>query len=214
MGKIIFFSGPCHAGKTTMMELIAQEVIKFPAFIEKEPIRDALPAHTSIDRVRRDPVRYLELQESQWSQRKQTILNALMDRETVTLIDRSPADVLFYTLAYMIPEPWWLDPEEVSDYRERRSALVSDIYSFYEEVIDGNPDVMCLFFNQIDPSENTDPLRPKAILETQDMEQWGIRALSDAFFMRCGGYHIITATDEASRRECHNAARKFTEDLV
>lgn len=211
MGKIIFFSGPCHAGKTTMMELIGLAIVP-GATIQREPIRDALPAYASIDRVRRDPVRYLVLQESQWSQRKQTILNALTGADGVTLIDRSPADVLFYVLAYMIPEPWWLDPEEVSDYRERRSALVSDIYSFYEEVIDGNPDIMCLFFNQIDPSANTDPMRPKAILETQDMEQWGIRALSDSFFMRCGGYHIITATSEASRNECFDAARKFTED--
>jgi hypothetical protein len=194
-----------------MMELIWENIVP-EAIMEKEPIRDALPAHTSIDRVRRDPVRYLELQESQWIQRKQTILNALMEREGVTLIDRSPADVLFYVLAYMIPEPWWLDPEEVSDYRERRSALVSDIYSFYEEVIDGNPDIICMFFNQIDPSENTDPMRPKAIRETQDMEQWGIRALSDAFFMRCGGYHIITATSDTSRNECFDAVRNFTED--
>lgn len=212
MGKIIFFSGPCHAGKTTMMESVARD-ISAPFIMRKEPIRDLLPAHASIDRVRRDPLAYLDLQEKQWAIRKNTIMSALADEEdTVTLIDRSPADSLFYTLAYMIPEPWWFDPEEVSDYRARRSAIVSDIYRFYEDVIDGNPDIMCLFFNQIDPSNNNDPMRPKAILDTQDMEQWGIRALSDGFFSRSENYHIITVTSESSRKECYDAIIKFTED--
>lgn len=97
MKKIIAFSGACHSGKTTVIELLSNYYRKHGQAVKvlSEPIRSKIC--TSISDLRKDPSKYLAVQQYVINTRIEREIEAYLDdTDTIYLIDRPIADSLYY----------------------------------------------------------------------------------------------------------------------
>ena len=107
--KVIVFTGGCFSGKTTTMEKmkdIFTKQLEIKTEILKEPIRN-YPGADNIDELRKDPSKYLEMQETTTYDRYTNLIWAVhkhKNDEIVFLVDRALSDVMFYSTYYLKKE--------------------------------------------------------------------------------------------------------------
>ena len=181
--KIIVFTGGCYSGKTTSMEIIKKlleeqrkSVIFLDELIRKYNIE-------SIDDIRKDANKYMDLQYDIISGKIQAELKSYYSNYDYVLVDRSVTDSLFYLTFYVDKNN--LDEEHQSKFINLFHHLneyllrVSDIYSYILE------------FQPIKNLIAEDKFRPQNLKELQEIEYEMIKKYNQLYFSKHSGYKQI-----------------------
>lgn len=181
--KIIVFTGGCYSGKTTSMEIIkklleeqGKSVIFLDELIRKYNIE-------SIDDIRKDANKYMDLQYDIISGKIQAELKSYYSNYDYVLVDRSVTDSLFYLTFYVDKNN--LDEEHQSKFINLFHHLneyllrVSDIYSYILE------------FQPIKNLIVEDKFRPQNLKELQEIEYEMIKKYNQLYFSKHQGYKHI-----------------------
>lgn len=172
MSILIGFTGGCYAGKTTTMEMLAEELTGkgYEVIFQKENVRPYLDkVGMSIDEIRKDANKLLDMQMTIAAERKERDLAAAADKtkNRVYLIDRTFADTMFYVEEYIKKQD--LSEERLAEFIAFHTDLVNTgryLYSSngYSIVIEFMP--IKTDYNK----DGADPYRPKNISLTNQYE--------------------------------------------
>jgi len=183
--KVLVFTGGCYSGKTTSMQVIKEileEKGKNVIFLDELIRRHKIG---SIDEIRRDPNKYMELQND--------IIRGKMDSEkysyknfnenTVILVDRSVTDSLFYLTFYVDKNSLDIEHQkqfitlfnDLNDYLD----TVSDIYTYIFE------------FTPLKEVIENDNFRPQNLKDLQNIEYKMIKKYNLLYFHNHSGYMSI-----------------------
>lgn len=183
MAKVVAFSGGCHSGKTTTMNKIA-ELLRANGYkvnILSELMREV--TDLSIDELRKQPSKYLDVQEQIISKKIEQEIAAFEDTsDTIYLVDRAITDSLFYLENYV-------DKSQLSEVEiirlcnldfVARTHAISAFDSGYDSVI---------AFKPLDIINNDDTYRPAMLDSLKDYEYEGINVLNMAYmWQRANSY--------------------------
>ena len=164
------FSGPCNAGKTTVLEKIHA---KFGSRIHgvRECIRSKIS--TSIDAVRSSPLAYFKLQQQAITEKMRQEDEALATKDgKLILMDRSLADSLFY-LTYHV------DTRGFTDAQKKEHA---DFVKFVVDTSKARKRYDIVFMCQPLPIQVRDVMRPQDLAVTQTTEHCLIETLNIGLF--------------------------------
>lgn len=183
--KFLVFTGGCYSGKTTSMEVIkdileaqGKKVVFLDELIRRHKIG-------SIDEIRRDPNKYMELQNDiirgKIDSEKYSYNN--FDKNTVILVDRSVTDSLFYLTFYVDKNSLDIEHQkqfitlfnDLNDYLD----TVSDIYTYIFE------------FTPLKEVIEHDSFRPQNLKDLQNIEYKMIKKYNFLYFHNHNGYMSI-----------------------
>lgn len=137
MAKLIAFSGGCHSGKTTILNLVADKlenvgmnVVKFNELArEKISFNETL---TDIDAIRRHCLSYYNLQKEIVNAKMEQEVTAIMDEsDTIYLADRALTDSLFYFQNYT--SPWKFNKYGKTGFYKLWNALTEHLDKYFDE---------------------------------------------------------------------------------
>lgn len=169
MNVTFAFSGPCNAGKTTLMHKIKA---KFGGrvHIVGECIRDKI---TSIDVVRNSTQTYFKLQQRVIMEKIKQEDDALaMKKGKLILVDRSLADSLFYTTFYI----------DIKDLADNQKVEYANFVKAITETAKARKRYDMVFMMQPLPITVKDPMRPTDLIVTQTIEHQLIEILNIGLF--------------------------------
>lgn len=174
MAKVIAFSGGCHSGKTTTINKVA-EALKAKGYKVKK-LSELMRKVTglSIDELRKNPHKYLTVQEQIISMKINQECKAFNDTgDVIYLVDRAITDSLFYLENYVDKSS--LTPEEIIrlsnlDFVARQHAM--DAFNCGYD--------MLIQFEPLDIIENKDQYRPQLLEHLKDYEYQGISTFNRA----------------------------------
>ena len=169
MNVTFAFSGPCNAGKTTLMHKIKA---KFGArvHIVGECIRDKI---TSIDVVRNSTQNYFKLQQKVIMEKIKQEDDALATKKgQLILVDRSLADSLFYTTFYI----------DIKDLADNQKVEYAKFVKTITETAKARKRYDMVFMMQPLPITVKDPMRPTDLIVTQTIEHQLIEILNIGLF--------------------------------
>jgi predicted ATPase len=169
MNVTFAFSGPCNAGKTTLMHKIKA---KFGGrvHIVGECIRDKI---TSIDVVRNSTQNYFKLQQRVVMEKIKQEDDALATKKgQLILVDRSLADSLFYTTFYI----------DIKDLADNQKVEYAKFVKTITETAKARKRYDMVFMMQPLPITVKDPMRPTDLIVTQTIEHQLIEILNIGLF--------------------------------
>jgi predicted ATPase len=169
MNVTFAFSGPCNAGKTTLMDKIKA---KFGGrvHIVGECIRDKI---TSIDVVRNSTQNYFKLQQRVVMEKIKQEDDALATKKgQLILVDRSLADSLFYTTFYI----------DIKDLADNQKVEYAKFVKTITETAKARKRYDMVFMMQPLPITVKDPMRPTDLIVTQTIEHQLIEILNIGLF--------------------------------
>ena len=169
MNVTFAFSGPCNAGKTTLMHKIRA---KFGGrvHIVGECIRDKI---TSIDVVRNSTQTYFKLQQRVIMEKIKQEDDALATKKgKLILVDRSLADSLFYTTFYI----------DIKDLADNQKVEYAKFVKTITETAKARKRYDMVFMMQPLPITVKDPMRPTDLIVTQTIEHQLIEILNIGLF--------------------------------
>jgi len=169
MNVTFAFSGPCNAGKTTLMHKIKA---KFGGrvHIVGECIRDKI---TSIDVVRNSTQNYFKLQQRVVMEKIKQEDDALATKKgQLILVDRSLADSLFYTTFYI----------DIKDLADNQKVEYAKFVKTITETAKAKKRYDMVFMMQPLPITVKDPMRPTDLIVTQTIEHQLIEILNIGLF--------------------------------
>jgi predicted ATPase len=169
MNVTFAFSGPCNAGKTTLMHKIKA---KFGGrvHIVGECIRDKI---TSIDVVRNSTQNYFKLQQKVIMEKIKQEDDALATKKgQLILVDRSLADSLFYTTFYI----------DIKDLADNQKVEYAKFVKTITETAKARKRYDMVFMMQPLPITVKDPMRPTDLIVTQTIEHQLIEILNIGLF--------------------------------
>ena len=183
--KFLVFTGGCYSGKTTSMEVIkdileaqGKKVVFLDELIRRHKIG-------SIDEIRRDPNKYMELQNDiirgKMDSEKYSYNN--FDENTIILVDRSVTDSLFYLTFYVDKNS--LDIEHQTQFIK----LFHDLNKYLEEV--NNVYTYIFEFTPLKNLIENDIFRPQNLKELQNIEYEMIKKYNFLYFHNHDGYMSI-----------------------
>ncbi len=164
MNVTFAFSGPCNAGKTTLMHKI-KDRFGSKVHIVGECIRDKI---TSIDVVRNSAQNYFKLQQKVVMEKIKMEDEANSGSGKLILVDRSLADSLFYTTFYI-------------DIKALTDAQKIDYVNFVKTITEtakAKKRYDIVFMMQPLPITVKDPMRPNDLMVTQTIEHQLIETLN------------------------------------
>jgi predicted ATPase len=179
MNVTFAFSGPCNAGKTTLMHKIKA---KFGGrvHIVGECIRDKI---TSIDVVRNSTQNYFKLQQRVVMEKIKQEDDALATKKgQLILVDRSLADSLFYTTFYI----------DIKDLADNQKVEYAKFVKTITETAKAKKRYDMVFMMQPLPITVKDPMRPTDLIVTQTIEHQLIEILNIGLFT---GFSKLTKVD-------------------
>ena len=181
--KILVFTGGCYSGKTTSMTIIKEllenqgkSVIFLDELIRKYNIE-------SIDKIRKDANKYMDLQYDIISGKIQAELKSYYSNYDIILVDRSVTDSLFYLTFYVDKNN--LDNEHQQKFIKLFHSLndyldkVNNIYTYIFE------------FSPIQNLVEQDKFRPNNLKELQQIEYEMIKKYNQLYFNNHNGYMTI-----------------------
>lgn len=181
--KILVFTGGCYSGKTTSMTIIKEllenqgkSVIFLDELIRKYNIE-------SIDKIRKDANKYMDLQYDIISGKIQAELKSYYSNYDIILVDRSVTDSLFYLTFYVDKNN--LDNEHQQKFIQLFHSLndyldkVNNIYTYIFE------------FSPIQNLVEQDKFRPNNLKELQQIEYEMIKKYNQLYFNNHNGYMNI-----------------------
>lgn len=188
------FSGPCNAGKTTLMQKI-KDHFGPDIHIVGECIRERIG---SIDAVRNNTVEYFRLQQEVIAKKIRQEDEAIQTKKgKLILVDRSLADSLFYLTFYV-------------DIKDLNPALKDEYAKFVKYLTDvarARKRYDIIFMMQPLPVKTRDVVRPTDLALTQTIEHQIIETLNIGLFtglskltkvdVRAEEKQIIDACEEA-----------------
>jgi predicted ATPase len=188
------FSGPCNAGKTTLMHKI-RERFGSDIHIVGECIRERI---ASIDAVRNNTTDYFRLQQEVIEQKIRQEDEALQNKKgKLILIDRSLADSLFYLTFYV----------DIKDLSPSLKEEYARFVRYLTDVARTRKRYDIIFMMQPLPVKVKDVMRPTDLAVTQTIEHQIIETLNIGLFtglskltkvdVRAEEKQIIEACEEA-----------------
>jgi predicted ATPase len=168
MNVTFAFSGPCNAGKTTLMHKI-KDRFGSKVHIVGECIRDKI---TSIDVVRNSAQNYFKLQQRVVMEKIRMEDEANSGNGKLILVDRSLADSLFYTTFYI-------------DIKALTDAQKIEYVNFVKNITEtakAKKRYDIVFMMQPLPITVKDPMRPNDLVVTQTIEHQLIETLNIGLF--------------------------------
>lgn len=186
----IIFTGGCHSGKTTSMQIIkkilekqGKKVIIFSEIIRSHNIG-------SIDEIRADANKYMDLQYKIISEKIDMELsltttsydNDLNRYNTVVLVDRAITDSLFYLTFYTNKNGFNDESTEkfFVTYNRIQNHL-KNIHNVYNYVFE---------FKPLENINEEDSFRPKSLDKMKDIE-YNIIHMYNKFYFNFSGYKEI-----------------------
>ena len=175
MSRVIAFSGGCFSGKTTTMKIVKEQLESagYKVTVLDEIIRTV--TDEPIDKIRKNPSAYLDLQEKIITAKIEQELKAFEeDSNTIYLADRAITDSLFYLQNYVDKSN--LTPDETTrfcalhKYIVRHAKIAFGEFGYYT-VIEFKP------LN----GKNADKYRPDVIDVSKVYEYDAISLLNQAF---------------------------------
>lgn len=169
--KTIAFSGGCYSGKTTAIKMMRHhlECDGHKVIVLSELMRDH--KITSIDELRKNPSKYLKLQEEiieekitqelgvEYHAIKQNLILAKNGKQThdyIVMIDRAITDSLFYLLFYL--DKSQLNSKELVRYENLYNFVDNCAHLIFSSVYDN-----VLLFKPLAHKSEYDKYRPKDI---------------------------------------------------
>lgn len=187
------FSGPCNAGKTTLMHKI-KERFGSDIHIVGECIRERIG---SIDAVRNNTAEYFRLQQEVIAQKIRQEDEAKTKNGKLVLIDRSLADSLFYLTFYV----------DIKDLNPTLKDEYARFVKYLTDVARARKRYDVIFMMQPLPVKVKDAMRPTDLAVTQTIEHQIIETLNIGLFtglskltkvdVRAEETQIIEACEEA-----------------
>lgn len=177
----ITFTGACYSGKTTSIR-IAKSILEsegFNVYEFSELIRECNIA--SIDDVRNDPDKYMEVQDSIIRgkiQMEKDFKHKMFEKKTVMLIDRAVTDSLFYLTFYT----------HKNGLDKAHQEMFFSLFDFLNNYLDNCTDIYDYVF-EFAPLENKtekDDFRPQNISKMQIIEYEMIKKYNDLYFAKIG----------------------------
>ena len=169
MNVTFAFSGPCNAGKTTLMQKIKAN-FGDRVHIVGECIRDKI---TSIDVVRNSTQNYFKLQQKVIMEKiKQEDDAQATKKGQLILVDRSLADSLFYTTFYI----------DIKDLADNQKVEYAKFVKTITETAKARKRYDMVFMMQPLPITVKDPMRPTDLVVTQTIEHQIIEILNIGLF--------------------------------
>lgn len=180
---IIGFAGSVGSGKTTIINKI-HDRWPFDTIVVSELMRKK--KIVSIDRLRGNPEKYLDVQEEIIKRKIQEEMDWAAYCETkVVLFDRTLADSLFYLTHYL----------RMSDLKPKSQKRYSDLVSLVVDYLRNKAVYTHVFVCKPLKFINKDRYRPKNHELTQEVESAMISILASRFF--ANRFHVHTIKDEA-----------------
>ena len=183
----IVFTGGCHSGKTTSIQIIKKilEEKGKTVYIFSEIIRN----HNigSIDEIRSDANKYMDLQYNIINEKidmECSLLNKDMEGiNTYVLLDRAITDSLFYLTFYTNKNEFNNDSKEKFYYTFNRiNDHLSNITNVYNYIFE---------FKPLKNIQEDDIYRPIDLDKMKDIEYTMIQNLNKAYFGNLERYHQI-----------------------
>jgi predicted ATPase len=168
MNVTFAFSGPCNAGKTTLMHKI-KDRFGSRVHIVGECIRDKI---TSIDVVRNSAQNYFRLQQKVVMEKIRLEDEAQHGSGKLILVDRSLADSLFYTTFYI----------DIKALTENQKVEYVNFVKTVTETAKAKKRYDIVFMMQPLPITIKDPMRPNDLMVTQTIEHQLIETLNIGLF--------------------------------
>lgn len=186
--KVIAFSGGCFSGKTTTMEALRKALINngYEVCVFSELIRNMISE--SIDQVRKNPVKYFELQKKIISKKinqEKHAFNTIKQHaknKTVFLFDRAITDSLFYFENYIDKSS--LPDDVITEYCKFHTQIINYAYEAfrnYSAVVE---------FVPLNISCNVDKFRPKNIDALKHYE-YSVISMLNYYYVAPATHHII-----------------------
>jgi predicted ATPase len=171
----VVFSGGCYSGKTTTMQKFAKalenkgvKVKVLDEIVRKHKIQ-------SIDKLRKNPVAYLDFQNRIINEKIEAELSCLNEnRKQVVVCDRAITDSLFYLLFYV--DKANLNEEQMALYANLYESIDQYAKRAFSEIYD-----LLIEFKPINKNETYDSYRPKNISINKYIEYKMINTLNDAY---------------------------------
>jgi predicted ATPase len=171
----VVFSGGCYSGKTTTMQ-------KFTKALENKGVKvkvldEIVRKHKiqSIDKLRKNPVAYLDFQNRIINEKIEAELSCLNEnRKQVVVCDRAITDSLFYLLFYV--DKANLNEEQMALYANLYESIDQYAKRAFSEIYD-----LLIEFKPINKNETYDSYRPKNISINKYIEYKMINTLNDAY---------------------------------
>lgn len=166
---VIAISGASHSGKTTFINNI-KSLLGDSVVVYDEVIRKYI---TNIDEIRKDTKAYFDLQLKIISEKMAHELfcrTADHNQNKIVILDRSLADSLYYYTKYVDANQ--LTGKDIEDYYCMAEIIIKKMNFSMKNIYD-----KVLYFHPIDPTYNTDPMRPNNILVKQNLEAFTIKSL-------------------------------------
>ena len=186
----IVFTGGCHSGKTTSIQII-KDILESKGknvYIFSEIIRN----HNigTIDEIRSDANKYMNLQNEIINEKidmELSLLNGYEDEinrlNSVVLVDRAITDSLFYLTFYTNKNGFNKDSQNnfINTYNRIISHLnnIKDIYNYILE------------FKPLQNIKENDSFRPKELDKMKDIEYNMIHIYNNYYFNNHPGYYQI-----------------------
>ncbi len=163
---VIAVSGASHSGKTTFIEGIksqfAEHVVVYDEIIRRYT--------KNIDEIRKSPKEYFELQLRIIGEKiEQELLTKESYENKIILVDRSLIDSLYYYIQYVDINS--LNKDDLKNYYSFVDRMIVHIKSSFKNIYD-----KVVFFEPIDSSKNSDPMRPMDISHKQNLESFLIKS--------------------------------------
>lgn len=165
---IIGFSGACHSGKTQLFNKIKQYKSKYVEFLP-EMIRENIKENESIDDLRQDTNRFLDMQDKIYRFNLDKLLHAQSKYcNKIVIADRTLVDNFYYTLLYLNRT----DPDLNWDKHNRLWQDMLDSMELIENLYTN-----IFLFNPIPFNSENDKIRVKNLKDIQDLEYNTFRML-------------------------------------
>ena len=199
MNVTFAFSGPCNAGKTTLMHKIKDQFGN-RVHIVGECIREKI---TSIDVVRNSTQNYFKLQQKVIMEKIRQEDEALATKNgKLILVDRSLADSLFYTTFYI----------DIKDLADNQKVEYVNFVKAVTETAKAKKRYDMVFMMQPLPITVKDPMRPSDLVVTQTIEHQLIETLNIGLFT---GLSKLTKVDVRKEEDqilsaCEEALSEIT----
>lgn len=165
---VIAISGASHSGKTTFIngikQLFGDQVIVYDEVIRRYA--------DNIDEIRKNAKAYFDLQIKIIGEKiaqEEFCKETARTQNKIVIFDRSLADSLYYFMKYINVDE--LDDKGKEDYVYFSEIIIKKLNNHMKYVYD-----KVIYFNPIDPSFNTDPMRPNNILVKQNLEAHTIKS--------------------------------------
>lgn len=164
---IIGFSGACHSGKTQLFNKLKQYNSPFVEFLP-EMIRENIKENESIEDIRKDPNRFLNMQDNIFRFNLKNIIEKNNDEGKLIISDRTLIDNLYYTLIYLDRTCDNLNWDKHNKLWKDMLDVANNIESYYSKIF---------FFKPIIFNSENDKVRVKNLKSIQNLEYNTFRML-------------------------------------